>query len=162
MDLSAAVAVSQCADRIERGCRLRAELVEAGSAAQWARRRAGGQQRRLPGFAEPSSPGVFDRFRAQSVCPVPWESAGYPAGLRHLAQPPPVLFVRGSSEPLPAPVRCVALVGARRCTELGRLVARDLAAALARAGVVVVSGLAMGIDAAAHEGALDAGGQTIA
>jgi DNA processing protein len=56
----------------------------------------------------------------------------------------------------------VAIVGARAATHYGRTVARELAATLARAGLVVVSGLAMGVDAAAHEGALEAGGLTVA
>jgi DNA processing protein len=53
-------------------------------------------------------------------------------------------------------------VGSRHCTELGRALARDLAAGLSRQGITVVSGLALGIDAAAHEGAIDGGGGTVA
>ncbi len=86
---------------------------------------------------------------------------GYPAGALALPRPPPVLFVRGR-HPLPPRDRCLAVVGARRCTVEGRAIARQMAAAAARAGQVVVSGLAMGIDAAAHEGAVDAGGRTLA
>ncbi len=75
--------------------------------------------------------------------------------------PSPALFVRGP-RPLPAAEECVALIGARRCTDQGRAIARHLAGGLAAEGLVVVSGLALGIDAAAHEGALDAGGRTLA
>jgi len=91
-----------------------------------------------------------------------WEDRRYPSGLRHLACPPPALFVRGLADSLPPRARCIAVIGARRCTELGRAMARDLAAGLVREGLVVVSGLALGIDASAHQGALDAGGETLA
>ncbi len=86
---------------------------------------------------------------------------GYPAGALVLPRPPPVLFVRGR-DPLPPRDRCLAVVGARRCTPEGRTIARTMAAAASEAGQVVVSGLALGIDAAAHEGAVDAGGRTLA
>lgn len=86
--------------------------------------------------------------------------ASYPARLLHLADPPPVLFLRGRTELLDAPG--VAIVGARRATERARHAARRLGAAVARAGVTVVSGLARGVDAAAHQGALDAAGPTVA
>ena len=85
----------------------------------------------------------------------------YPAGLLPLSRAP-IVFVRGRPEPLPDLSRCLAIIGARRCTADGKMIARQMAAAAARAGMVVVSGLALGIDAAAHEGALDAGGTTIA
>jgi len=91
---------------------------------------------------------------------------GYPETLRHLADPPAALHLRGaqavelaSGGPWPA---AVAIVGARDATAYGLAVARDLGRRLAEAGVVVVSGLAVGIDAAAHRGALEAGGTTFA
>ncbi len=81
----------------------------------------------------------------------------YPALLRESPDPPPVLFARG--RPLgDAPV--VALVGSRRATRTGLEAARIVAAGLARAGVIVVSGFAHGIDAAAHAAALEEGGET--
>jgi DNA processing protein len=81
----------------------------------------------------------------------------YPALLKEIADPPPVLFVRG--EPLAkAPV--VGVVGSRRASRTGLETARRLSAGLARAGVVVVSGFAHGIDAAAHAAALDEMGET--
>lgn len=86
---------------------------------------------------------------------------GYPIGAHALRDPPAVLFVRGA-DPLPPRFDCLAIVGARRCTAEGRSIARHMAAAAVEAGLVVVSGLALGIDAAAHEGAVDAGGRTLA
>ena len=84
----------------------------------------------------------------------------YPAGLLHLADPPPVLFLRGDAGL--AAVPGIAVVGARRATPRARRVASSLGAAVARRGVPVVSGLALGVDGAAHEGALEAGGPTTA
>lgn len=83
----------------------------------------------------------------------------YPARLRELHDPPPVLFARGRLELLDG--LALAVVGARRPTSYGREAARVLTYGVARAGVVVVSGLARGIDGVAHEAALDAGGGTI-
>ena len=82
---------------------------------------------------------------------------GYPARLRSIHDPPLGLFVRGGGalDLLDAP--CVAIVGARACSPYGTDVATMLGSQLARAGVVVVSGLARGIDGAAHRGALGAG-----
>ncbi len=88
------------------------------------------------------------------------EDPRYPGGLRALRDPPAHLYVRGA---LPGEtVIAVAIVGSRAATPYGVAVARRLAADLARLGVWIVSGLARGIDAAAHEAALDAGGDTIA
>jgi len=84
---------------------------------------------------------------------------GYPAALLDLSDPPDALYVRGA---LPDPLRAVAIVGSRASTPYGRERARVLAADLARLGWAVVSGLARGIDAAAHEGALEASGVTAA
>jgi DNA processing protein len=80
----------------------------------------------------------------------------YPSRLVDDPEPPAVLFVRGDLGVLSWPT--VAVVGTRRCTAYGREVARDLGRQLAEAGVSVVSGLAMGIDSAAHVGALGATG----
>lgn len=87
-------------------------------------------------------------------------TAGYPRLLGQIEDPPGVLFARGCVEPCDA--LAVAVVGARHATAYGRRVAHQLAGGLARAGYTVVSGLARGIDHAAHRGALDAGGRTIA
>ena len=79
----------------------------------------------------------------------------YPAALRDLADAPPVLWAVGDSAMLSRPM--VAMVGARNASSLGRRMARALAADLGAAGFVVVSGLARGIDTAAHGAALDTG-----
>ncbi len=84
----------------------------------------------------------------------------YPALLRQIASPPLALFVRGTLEPRDG--RAVALVGTRQASSYGVQVARAFATEFAQAGVTVVSGLARGIDRAAHEAALEAGGRTIA
>jgi DNA processing protein len=86
----------------------------------------------------------------------------YPRLLRELHDPPPGLFVRGTAavELLAAPA--VAIVGARACSSYGAQVARLLGRELAAAGLVVISGLARGVDGEAHRGALEAGGVTVA
>ena len=85
----------------------------------------------------------------------------YPARLRRVGLPPPVLYVRGSTASLDRP-RAVAIVGTRRPTEAGRATAARVADAVAGLGVTVVSGLAYGIDAAAHTAAIVAASPTIA
>lgn len=84
----------------------------------------------------------------------------YPARLRTVPDPPGVLFSRGTL--LPQDGAAVAIVGSRHATRYGLTQAHRLAAGLAQAGYTVISGLARGIDAAAHRGALAAGGRTIA
>lgn len=84
----------------------------------------------------------------------------YPEPLGQIPDPPTVLYVQGTIEP--ADGVAVGIVGSRHCTAYGRQQAHRLAAGLARAGVTVVSGLARGIDAAAHQGALEANGRTLA
>ena len=85
---------------------------------------------------------------------------GYPRLLAKIPDPPPVLFVRGKIGP--EDEAAVAVVGTRRASTYGRDVAERFARELAEAGVVVVSGMARGIDAAAHRGALAAEGTTLA
>jgi DNA processing protein len=86
--------------------------------------------------------------------------ARYPPSLSHLHDPPPVLWTRGDWATLADPV--VAIVGTRRATSYGLRVTREIAAALAREGACIVSGMALGIDSYAHRAALDAGGRTVA
>jgi DNA processing protein len=93
--------------------------------------------------------------------PVCLGTAAYPAALSAIPDPPPVLWAHGVPEVLHAP-RAVAIVGARAATRQGLEVAAALGAGLASAGVVVVSGLARGVDTAAHRAALDAGGRSVA
>ena len=85
---------------------------------------------------------------------------GYPEQLRNLEQPPDPLWWIGDWDVLQRPL--VAVVGTRRATSYGLRVTREIAGALARGGACVVSGMALGIDAAAHQAALDAGGVTVA
>ena len=84
----------------------------------------------------------------------------YPVLLRNIADPPPVLYVDGQLEP--ADVQAVAIVGSRHATLYGIRIARTLAEELSRLGFTIVSGMARGIDRVAHEGALAAGGRTLA
>lgn len=104
--------------------------------------------------------GAIARLAELGVVGVPLPSPRYPERLRGLADPAPLLWVRGDPGVLGG--RCVAIVGPRAPTSYGRGVARALARVLAGAGLVVVSGLARGVDAEAHEGALEAGGRTLA
>lgn len=87
---------------------------------------------------------------------------GFPALLAAIHDPPPRLFWRGDASPELLDRPAVAIVGARACSSYGRSVARSLGRDLAAAGLVVVSGLARGIDGEAHRGALDGGGATVA
>jgi DNA processing protein len=91
---------------------------------------------------------------------VPRGSAGYPQPLDEIPDPPPLLFVHGALQA--ADALAVAIVGSRHATHYGLTQAERLAGSLARAGFTIVSGLARGIDAAAHRGALAAGGRTLA
>jgi DNA processing protein len=86
----------------------------------------------------------------------------FPQRLHAIHDPPPGLFLRGAGEPELLTRASVAIVGARSCTDYGAHVARRLACELTAAGVVVVSGLARGIDGYAHRGALDVHGVTVA
>lgn len=142
-------------------------------AADWLRRgdAPGAVFRRLAAGCPPkeSDPAVDVRSRAAdairradaaSIAAIPWSAAAYPAALTTLADPPPVLWTRGRVDVLSAP--SVAIVGSRAASPYGLAVAEQLAADLAASGLVIVSGLARGVDSAAHRGALSAGGQTVA
>jgi DNA processing protein len=87
---------------------------------------------------------------------------GFPQRLASIHDPPPGLFLRGAGSPELLARPAVAVVGARSCTDYGTHVARALGRELAAAGVIVISGLARGIDGWAHRGALDGGGPTVA
>lgn len=91
---------------------------------------------------------------------LPWFDARYPALLSCTMDPPPVLWCRGLAESLAQP--SVAVVGSRAATTYALDVGARLASELAGRGVVVTSGLARGVDSAAHRGALEAGGSTVA
>ncbi len=100
---------------------------------------------------------VQERLSGRGIEVITPVDAGYPARLKETADPPPALFVEGRIPEGAA----VALVGTRRATETGIEAARLLGRALGGGGVCVVSGLALGVDAAAHEGALEVGGPTV-
>ncbi len=121
-------------------------------------RSAGARDRAVAGQVDPRSVRA-----ALAGCGARLETPGddgYPSSLLDLTDPPVCLFARGS---LPPPGRpAVSVVGARKCTAYGREAAETLGARLAAAGVWVVSGAALGIDGAAHRGALRGGGPTIA
>lgn len=91
---------------------------------------------------------------------VHYGSPGYPEMLKNIPDPPPGLFIRGKITA--SDDQAIAVVGSRKATRYGLTVAAKLAGELAGAGVTVVSGMARGIDTAAHRGALAAGGRTIA
>ena len=101
-----------------------------------------------------------DILESIGVSIVPIASSLYPVRLAAISSPPPVLYCRGNVEVLDRPQ--IAIVGARAATRGGRYRARTLAGELAALGLVITSGLARGIDAAAHRGALDAGGSSVA
>jgi DNA processing protein len=100
------------------------------------------------------------RCRTHDITVLTERSETYPRLLREIPDPPGVLFCRG--ELLPQDSLAIAIVGTRHATQYGKKHAELLAAGLARAGLTIVSGLARGIDGAAHRGALSAGGRTIA
>lgn len=104
--------------------------------------------------------GTARRAAAQGIQILGVDEPGYPACLLRLHDPPAVLYLRGRIELLGLPA--LALVGSRRATASGRRVAERLARELSDAGWTVVSGLALGIDAAAHRGALGGKGGTVA
>jgi DNA processing protein len=93
---------------------------------------------------------------------LPRSSPDFPPLLRAIHDPPAGLFLRGGAEPEILSGSGVAIVGARACSGYGGSVARSLGRDLAAAGLVVVSGLARGVDAEAHRGALEASGSTVA
>ena len=89
-----------------------------------------------------------------------WKDAAYPKSLLQIEQPPPVLYYRGTL--LEEDHLAVAIVGTRNMTSYGRQLTKDTAEYLAGNGVTIVSGLARGVDAIAHQAALDVGGRTFA
>jgi DNA processing protein len=100
------------------------------------------------------------RIEHKGITLLTWEDADYPPFLREIYGPPPVIYVRGTL--LPEDRWAVAIVGTRRATAYGKQAARMLGHDLAQNRVTIVSGLARGIDAEAHQGALEGGGRTIA
>lgn len=133
------------------------ESGSAGKALEEARRLGFGRE-------EAATPGLdgasrLGEWRRSGMDIVPITSPRYPASLLDLTDPPPLLFLQGDRLLLEKPA--AAIVGSRLATSLGRRATEAIAANLAGAGVVVVSGMARGIDGAAHRGALSAGGGTV-
>lgn len=130
-----------------------ASLMEAGLGAKLAERVVGaGRQMDLDQ--------VWAKIEAQGINILTWADEEYPARLREIDQPPPVLYIRG--EYLQDDLFAVAIVGTRKVTPYGRQVTEELASFLAANGITVVSGLARGVDAIAHQTALKVGGRTMA
>jgi DNA processing protein len=124
-----------------------------------------------PPIAEPLAAAIADaagtaertltRVRGLGLSVLTVEEPGYPGRLAAIEMPPHVLFVHGDARAL-ATERAVAVVGTRRATSMGRTIAGRISVELTAAGAAVVSGLAFGIDGAAHEATLRAGGTTVA
>lgn len=102
---------------------------------------------------------VWERIESQGIKILTWGDENYPSRLKEIDQPPPVMYIRG--EYLLDDLFAVAIVGTRKVTPYGRQVTEDLASFLAANGMTVISGLARGVDAIAHQTALKAGGRTI-
>jgi DNA processing protein len=117
--------------------------------------RRGGRKRVLRVFPSDEARREFDAAREIGAEFVAWGEADYPAALAQIPDAPPVLTVRGHHHLLERNV--IAMVGARNASANGVRFARELAAALGQEGYLIVSGLARGIDAAAHTGALESG-----
>jgi DNA processing protein len=118
------------------------------------------QESGLPAASPQALEADVAALRRAGALAVPLGGAAYPPRLAALSDPPPLLLVRGEVAAVGAPG--VAVVGSRAATAYGLAVARRLGRDLAAAGLVVISGLARGTDAAAHEGALEAGGRSVA
>ena len=103
---------------------------------------------------------ALEAAHAGGIIAVPWSDSRYPTALAAIADPPPVLWIRGDPDALRAPA--VAIVGSRAGSSYARDVGRELGSGLARRGITVVSGLARGVDSAAHRGALVEAGRTVA
>jgi DNA processing protein len=103
---------------------------------------------------------TWARIEAGGIKILTWMDEEYPTRLKEIEQPPPVLYIRG--EYLMDDLFAVAIVGTRKVTPYGRQVTEEIASFLAANGITVVSGLARGVDAIAHQAALKAGGRTMA
>jgi DNA processing protein len=103
---------------------------------------------------------TIKRIQTLGITVLTWEDTTYPRRLKEIDQPPPVLYLRGALQP--EDDWAVAVVGTRRLTPYGRQVAQEVANTLGRNGVTVVSGLARGVDAVAHQASLGAAGRTLA
>lgn len=114
--------------------------------------------RELPAADSPRFVNCLNMIEKLEVATIDFWDERYPVLLKEIHDPPAVLYVRGT---LPPP-ECLAIVGSRRATPTGQIITKEIATDLARHGVCIVSGLARGIDSAAHRGALEGGGTTVA
>jgi DNA processing protein len=131
----------------------RPELKEAGLDDRVAAEVAAAQQKVSPDEE-------MEQLHRAGVSAVNWRHPTYPPRLKEIADPPPVLYIKGRL--LEEDERSVAVVGTRNPTAYGREAAAALTADLARRGITIVSGLALGIDGVAHRAALEHGGRTVA
>ncbi|MFA6193978.1 MAG: DNA-processing protein DprA [Parcubacteria group bacterium] len=112
-------------------------------------------------FRQSHSPEIlFEELAKENIEILTVNDQVYPVQLREIASAPPVLYIRGDKDILSN--KSIAIVGSRKFTEYGRRVTENLTRDLVRAGLTIVSGLALGIDGIAHRAALDAGGFTVA
>ena len=109
--------------------------------------------------ARAAARGALETAHVGGIIPVPWSDTRYPTALAAIADPPPVLWTRGDPDAPRAPA--VAIVGSHAGSAYARDVGRELGSGLARRGVTLVSGLARGVDSAAHRGALAVDGRTV-
>ncbi|HET6441404.1 MAG TPA: DNA-processing protein DprA [Phycisphaerae bacterium] len=154
------------------GPRLFSALVERFGSAEAAAEASAGELAETPGIGQESARKIresldraepeaeLERARAAGVQLVFRGEADYPIALAYLTDAPPLLYVKGTL--VAEDAQAVGVVGMRKCSLYGQDQAERIAGGLARAGFTIVSGLARGIDAAAHRGALAAGGRTIA
>ena len=110
--------------------------------------------------AAPLPPRLIEQAKTMSASIITFHDPSYPANLLPLSDAPPILFVRGKLHP--DDKFSIAIVGSRRATNYGREASNRFAQALAERGLCIISGGALGIDTSAHQGALAAGGRTIA
>jgi DNA processing protein len=123
-------------------------------------RAADGPEGRRRGLVDERA--LLEQLAGAGVRWLPRSDRGFPALLAAIHDPPPGLFLRGDGDAGLLIGTCVAVVGARACSAYGAQVGRRVGRELAAAGLVVVSGMARGVDAEAHRGALEAGGPTVA
>jgi DNA processing protein len=154
------------------GPRLRKALLEEFGTAGGVLSAAPSDLRRVPGIGSELTRRIavakdeidvqeeIERCAANRIKILTESDPGYPRMLREIYDPPGILFVRGKI--LPPDAIAIAIVGSRHATQYGLAQAERLSGSLARAGITIVSGLARGIDSAAHRGALAAGGRTLA
>lgn len=105
---------------------------------------------------------TIEQMNKKGIVALTINSEGYPSSLKNIYDPPFVLYCRGDLSLLSDGVRKIAVVGTRRMTRYGKDVTREFVSAFARSGICTVSGLARGVDSAAHKTALDEDGATIA